>query len=522
MRRLPSCFYNATTLAGTMLAGTMLACIGFLFILDLTAPGPGHPYLGLVTWIVLPGFLILGVITAIVGIVKANLRAKAAAAEPPLPRLDLNLPGHRRAAVLFTFGTLAFVALSAFGSYQAYEYTDSVEFCGKLCHSVMKPEYVAYQASPHARVTCVACHIGEGATWYVRSKLSGAYQVYSTLFNKYHRPIPTPLENLRPAKETCEQCHWPKHFYSQKLEGRTYFLSDEKNSRAQINMLMKIGGGSAEHGATEGIHAHMYLDHEITYVATDRQRLVIPYVESKSKDGKVTRWRSKEHPLTESQLRTAKRHVVDCIDCHNRPTHIYRHPARSVNLAMSLGQIDPSLPEIRRLGVELLEKPWKTEKEAVAGIRSGVDEFYAKNHPAVARSARPKIEAAIQHLQAIYSRSYFPEMKVSWRSYPDRNDHMYSEGCFRCHDNQHVADDGRVLTNDCNLCHTIVLQRGPDGKTRSSVNGMQFVHPVEIGDAWKSMQCSTPGCHVAEEAQQASAARIGRLADARRAALGPR
>jgi hypothetical protein len=71
----------------------------------------------------------------------------------------------------------------------------------------MEPEYTAYQFSPHAKVGCVQCHIGSGADWFVRSKISGSYQLYAVAFKKYPTPIPTPIGNLRPAQETCEQCH---------------------------------------------------------------------------------------------------------------------------------------------------------------------------------------------------------------------------------------------------------------------------------------------------------------------------
>ncbi len=98
----------------------------------------------------------------------------------------------------------------------------------------MEPEHTAYQNSPHARVKCVDCHVGSGAGWYVRSKLSGAYQVYAVLANVYPRPIPTPIKNLRPARETCEQCHWPSHFSGQKEVINTYFKSDEQNTRWTI------------------------------------------------------------------------------------------------------------------------------------------------------------------------------------------------------------------------------------------------------------------------------------------------
>lgn len=496
-RRLPASFYNTTSLIGFVLSVLVIALIFLIYLLD-TFSGINNPYVGLITFIGLPPFFILGVLMVFVGMFRASRRAKRGIAEKPLPQIDFNNKKHRRAFTLLAFGGLVFMALSAFGSYQAYEYTDSVEFCGEVCHGVMKPEYVAYQNSPHARVTCTQCHIGEGATWYVKSKFSGAYQVYSTIFNKYSRPIETPIANLRPARETCEQCHWPSHFYSQKLFDKTYYLQDEENTKFETTMLMKIGG--SEHGASEGIHAHMYIDNEISYIATDRQRQVIPYVESRSKDGKITIYRSTEDEISEDQIKKGERRIVDCIDCHNRPSHRFPHPARSVDTAITKGWIDSTLPEVKRLAVELLEKPYKTEAEALASIHKEFATFYKENYEKETADKSSQLEAAAKQLQKIYRISYFPEMKADWRSFPNNLDHLYSKGCFRCHDNKHVSADGKVISNDCNTCHTIVAQTGEDGKRQVGIDGLQFRHPIDIGDEWKTTPCKS--CHVQEPEEE--------------------
>ena len=155
---------------------------------------------------------------------------KKTGASAPLtyPVLDLNDKRHRHGVVLFSVGSVVFLFLSALGAYKSYHYTESVGFCGKLCHRIMEPEYTAYQHSPHARVTCAECQVGTGANWYVKSKLSGLYQVYAAMTNNYPRPIPTPVENLRPARETCEECHWPQKVYGKQQRKEIYYLPDEK------------------------------------------------------------------------------------------------------------------------------------------------------------------------------------------------------------------------------------------------------------------------------------------------------
>lgn len=492
-KRLPRSFYNTTSMLGFGLAGLVLGLIVFLFVLDYFSGG-SSPYLGLLTFVAMPPILIIGILMGFVGMWRAGRRMRRGEPEGELPRIDFNNKKHRHAFSLIAFGGFVFMAISAFGSYQAYEYTESVEFCGEVCHDVMKPEYVAYQNSPHARVTCVQCHIGSGATWYVKSKISGAYQVYSTLFNKYSRPIPTPIANLRPAKETCETCHWPSHFHSQKLVDRTYYGSDEENTPFEMSMLMKIGGES--HGSSEGIHAHMYLDTEISYIATDPQRQVIPYVEARDKNGNVTIYRSTEDPITDEQIKKGERRIVDCIDCHNRPSHQYPPPQKTVNAALTAGAIDLSLPEIKRLAVELLEKPYKTEKEALAAISKEARAFYDEYYADAAKQKSKELNQAIEQIQRIYKTTYFPEMRTNWRAFPDNTDHMYAKGCFRCHDDKHVSEDGkRKISSDCNSCHTI-LSQGKGQSLQVDRNGLTFQHPIDIGEEWKTTMCKD--CHVQE------------------------
>jgi len=493
-RNLPSAFNNLTSLVGAILASVALAAVILLILLEFTTH-QSHPYLGMITFIILPGVMFFGLLLVLIGFVRARRRERRRGTPEALPRIDLNSPRHRRGLAFFSVGALVFLGLSLFGSYHAYEYTETVAFCGTICHKVMEPEHTAYMGSPHARVSCTECHIGSGATWFVRSKVTGTYQVYSTLFNKYPKPIPTPIENLRPAAETCEQCHWPSHFYSAKLQSHTYFSDESAPSR--LDMLMKIGGGDPEHGAAEGIHAHMYVANKIEYVATDREREKIPYVKSIAPDGTETVYRSTEQEVSDEDLKNGHRRTVDCIDCHNRPTHIYRHPARSVNQAMERGLIPRDLPGIKSVAVESLEGEYATKDEALAGIRKAVTEHFSANQPEAAKTRAADIDKAVGEIQQIYSRNYFPGMKVSWKAYPDHIGHMYSDGCFRCHDGKHVSDTGKVITNDCNVCHTMLSQSGAEGKQQVSMSGQQFQHPSDVGDAWKEMKCSE--CHGVQE-----------------------
>ena len=494
MKRIfPDSFYNLITLIGATIASVSFGLILFLMTLEMFSTEQ-KPYMGIIAFVILPAIMIFGLLLIVAGIIREHRRERAGKPHGlRLPIIDLNNPRHRTATFYFFVGGVLLLMFSAFGSFKAYEYTDSDQFCGETCHKVMEPEYTAYQFSPHARVGCVKCHIGPGAGWFVRSKLSGAYQVYATVFNKYPRPIPTPIENLRPAQETCEQCHWPRNFFSQKERKITNFISDEHNTKWNITLLMKIGGGNIEAGPTSGIHWHMNIANEVTYIASDNEREQIPWVRIRNREGVERIFRSTEQDTSAEALSKGEMRRMDCIDCHNRPTHIYHQPAQSVNHVMELGWIDRTLPYIKSVSVQALEEPYTTKAVALDSIRTVVQDFYKSKYPDLLVSKKGAIADAVGRLQTIYARNYFPEMKHDWRQYPDHIGHMYSPGCFRCHDGKHVTDDGKVLSRDCNTCHTILSQQFENEPLRVSVSGIEYKHPVDIGEAWKEMNCSD--CH---------------------------
>jgi nitrate/TMAO reductase-like tetraheme cytochrome c subunit len=346
----------------------------------------------------------------------------------------------------------------------------------------MSPEYTAYQASPHARVGCVECHVGSGASWYVKSKLSGARQVYYTALGTFPRPIPTPVHNLRPAADTCEQCHWPKKFWGAQLKVFSHYGTDEQNTPRVLRLLIKTGGGDPSTGqGTGGIHWHMNISNKMTYFATDEQRQVIPWVRMEDSKGNVTEFLAKDNPPTQDQIGKADKRRMDCIDCHNRPSHIYTPPDLSVDRGMSAGSIDAGLPFIKAQSVEVLTADYKTQDEARKSIAEKIPKYYAEKYPQIASSKAPSIKGAVTELQRIYSTTFFPEMKVNWKVHPNNIGHMYYPGCFRCHDGNHVSKDGRVISKDCNSCHTLLDQE--EGTTHlTQLQAQSFKHPVDIGD----------------------------------------
>ncbi|MHB0968338.1 MAG: NapC/NirT family cytochrome c [Thermoanaerobaculia bacterium] len=489
---MPSLFRNIISVIGALIAIVSLLNILFLVFAGMGS-GESSPYIGILAWMILPGIMVFGIALSMLGaVLERRRRRKMAPGEiPEFPRIDLNLARHRRIFAMSVIGGLLFVCVSLIGSYQAYHYTDTDEFCGLLCHSVMHPEYIAYKASPHARVGCVDCHVGAGAGWYVRSKLSGAYQVYSTAFNKYPKPIDTPVENLRPAQQTCETCHWPEKFWGAQLKTFNHFGYDEANTPRETQMLIKTGGGSPSTGLTAGIHWHMNIANEITYVAEDRQRQVIPWVRMKNREGQVTEFWLKDSKVKPEQVNTMEQRRMDCIDCHNRPTHIYVPPDRSVDRALLAGNIDPKLPFAKLQAVEALTQEYASTTAAVAGIAKRMTDYYQTTYPDLYASQKPAIDKAIASTQDIYRTTIFPEMKVDWRTHPDNVGHFYFAGCFRCHDDQHVSKDGKVISKDCNICHTVISQK-ESGNIMASAPQADFQHPVDLGDL-REFACTD--CH---------------------------
>lgn len=494
--KLRHMLYNKISLAGIGLAVVATLVAVFFMIAEGTA-GNVNPYMGIITYMVLPPFIILGLLLIPIGMIRqSKLVSRMKEGEiPEWPRIDFNYRTHRRGFILFLAGFMAFGGLSAYGSYQAYHHTESVAFCGETCHQVMKPEDIAYQSSSHARVPCTSCHVGAGASWYVRSKLSGAYQVYATTFNKYPRPIPTPISNLRPAQETCEKCHWPEKFFGAQQRQLNHYMYNEENTHWPINMLIKTGGGDPKTGQQAGIHWHMNIGVKVEYIARDERRQDIPWVRvTERTTGRVTVYQDKSDPLSAEEIAAAEPRKMDCMDCHNRPSHKYRSPDYSVDRAILTGRIDQSLPEIKRIAVETMAKEYETEAEAHRAIATAIPDFYHDEYPEVFASKRVQIDEAVVAVQEEFSRSIFPEMKVRWDEYPDNIGHFIYPGCMRCHDGNKVSEEGWVLTRDCHTCHVILSQGGGDRyETASSPEGLEFQHPEDIDEEWRETGCYE--CH---------------------------
>jgi hypothetical protein len=446
-------FRNAISLIGVALATIGAILFLTVFLIDLFGMHR-NPYIGIVFFLLLPAIFLLGLALIPLGVWLDRRRQTGVLAVSQWPRLDLSDPVQRRATVAVLGLTVANLVIVSLATYRGIEYMDTVQFCGQVCHTVMKPEFTAYQDVAHSRVACVQCHIGPGASSLVKSKILGTWQPFAIAFRSYPRPIPGVVENMRPARDTCEQCHWPEKFYGDQIRRVYEYAEDEKNTESLTTLQVHVGGGSARLGIAQGIHWHMNVANEVEYIATDDQRQVIPWVRIKDGNGNVTEFVA-EGTKPEA-LAKGERRVMDCMDCHNRPSHpIAATPERAINELMARGDVPKTLPFVRRETVKTLKASYATQEGAEGEISRALRDFYRTHYPAQSMTARQDVEKAVRATIGVYRRNVFPEMNVQFGTYPSNIGHMDSPGCFRCHDDNHKSKDGTKIGQDCDTCHSV-------------------------------------------------------------------
>jgi hypothetical protein len=460
---------NTISLIGVVLTTSSAITLIAFWIYDFVLPGPPHPYVGILLFLVLPALFLLGLVLIPVGIFFHRRKLRLAGELPEVfPPVNLQTPRIRNALLFVGIATFLNVMIFAFASYKGVAYMDSTTFCGQTCHTVMSPEFSAYQNSPHSRVECVECHIGPGAGWFVRAKLSGLRQVFAVTFHTYSRPIPSPVKYLRPARDTCEQCHWPQRFSGDKIIVKTNYKDDEKNTLMTTVVVMKIGGRTTS--GSVGIHGrHLDDGSRIRYITTDERRQVIPVVYYTDDDGKTVEYISTDVKVSKQELDEGEKRTMDCIDCHNRPTHAFELPANAVDLRMSRGLISPELPYIHKKAVELLNADYPDRDSAQKQIVERIEDYYRTSYPDVYSGKRALIDESAENVAKIYLRNIFPDMKMNWGVHPNNLGHSDFPGCFRCHDGSHTSADGRTISNDCTACHNLLAVQDENPKILSDL-----------------------------------------------------
>jgi nitrate/TMAO reductase-like tetraheme cytochrome c subunit len=392
----------------------------------------------------------------------------------PVITIDLGRRSHRFKLALAFIGLLVVGLGLLVGGIQGYSYTESSEFCGTVCHS-MDPQWVRYQASPHAKVECAQCHVGPGAASFVQSKMDGTRQLVETVMDNFSRPIKSPVKNLRPARETCEGCHSPTTFKDNIVKTIRHYDNDIANTPVQTTLILKMGGKQTSTGAIgDGIHWHV--SSEVYYIALDDQRQVIAWVGVRQPDGSLKEYFARDlvgmgqTEFVEKARADGTIRKLDCIDCHNRTAHYIPYPEQAVDKAITDGLISRDLPFIREKAVAILKATYKTEAEAFTAIDALNDYYAIQTIQSVTKSEKEKLVVdAVSALKSAYSSSNFPYMNLTWDTNPNNERHTPSLGCFRCHDDKHVVIDGsadgggKTISAECNLCHTVpIVGKGTD------------------------------------------------------------
>lgn len=432
------------SLAGLALLAT--AVISWLFVLPQQVRGHvDNPYVGIVVFLILPLIFFAGLALIPIGISLSKRQIGKGLAEPTFDRKT----ALRRVAWVFGSVTLLNILIGTQVTYRAVKHMETPQFCGATCHS-MNPEFAAYQNSLHSRVECVECHVAPGAAGWISSKTNGIRQLVETVFKTYRRPIPSALESNRlvPSRKTCETCHWPQKLGGVRLRVFSKYAEDEANTRTETVLMMMVGGNRIS-----GIHgAHFGPGVKIRFAATDPARQTIPWVEYRNTETGDVRTFVTSDPVSHSANGLPK-YDMQCVDCHNRPTHTFDLAERAMDKALALGDIPVTLPFIKKKGVELLKAEYKSNKDAGDKLPGAFVSFYQQNYPDLYARRAQDIQQASQVVLRIYNRNVFPELKVNWGTYPNNLGHIDFPGCFRCHDGSHTSDNRETITNDCNACH---------------------------------------------------------------------
>ena len=448
----PALFFgnNPISLAGgAITSASGVTMVGY-WLVEMFGRPNDNPYLGIIFFLMLPALFIGGLVLIPIGVfLRRRVLQKAGQIPAEFPKIDLNDRIFRHGLDIVLLATIVNLLVVSIATYRGAAYMDSPQFCGQSCH-VMHPEYTAYKISAHSHVACVDCHIGTGAEAYFSAKVNGTKQLVEVTLHRYPTPIPSPVTSLRPARVICEGCHTPARFVGEKLLVKSNFADDQQNSETQTVLVLHLGGeDSLSH--LSGIHG-VHLN-RMEYVATDSTRTTIPWVQRQNADGSETVFTSS---ALNGAMPQGERRTMDCIDCHNRASHTFVTAEEAINRAMADGSISPELPWVHKEGLQLLNATYASQAEAREKIPAQLEAFYRTQHPEVLPAKAALVKSAGEGLVTLYSQNVFPDMKVTWGTHPNNIGHMNYPGCFRCHDGDHTAKGGKLITQDCANCHNLL------------------------------------------------------------------
>ena len=420
-----------------------LAGFAWLFLLPVHVRGSvNNPYIGLLIFFAVPMVFFAGLALIPVGLALGRRRVAAGFESVP-DRKD----AWRRAGIFFAVMTVVNLIIGSQVSYRAVAHMETVQFCGQTCH-VMNPEFTAHLREPHQSVECASCHIGPGATGWLKAKMAGTQQLIGVMLNNYPRPIESAMENAKlvSSADTCEHCHARDRTIGSRLRVITKYKDDETNSPSKTVLMMLVGGGRAG-----GIHgAHMGPGVRIRYAAADKKRQTIPWVEYENSITRISRKYVAADAKSDAGVAVFE---MQCVDCHNRAAHSFEAADRALDSEIGSGHIAANLPFVKKNGLALVQANYASSDEAAQKIQAGLAAFYREKYPDLFASRSNDIQNAAQALTAVYNRNVFPDLKVTWGTYVNNLGHADYPGCFRCHDDSHAAADKKTITQDCGACH---------------------------------------------------------------------
>ncbi|MGV1099384.1 NapC/NirT family cytochrome c [Thiovibrio sp. JS02] len=460
-------FRRPATLVGATIFALLFPILVLSTLIDLQG-GIENPYFSLFIYLILGPLALVALILMVAGLVRARSKVAREPYTYEFFKEQLTNPerckGIRRLVYTATILVAAFLLFLGVVAYSGHRYTDSTQFCGTFCHTVMAPEFTTFKNSPHSQVPCVACHIGKDAQGAAKAKFTGLKQLYSTLFNAHERPLKTPLASLRPSRKLCEECHRPEKFHGHMLYFIDSFLPDEANSHVQTAMIMKIGSGGYLGRSAQGIHWHISEQHQLFYEAADREGKEITRVVLQDAAGVRTVYRNKNYESREKTTGGSQR-LMDCVDCHNRPTHVFLAPGPALDQKILAGQIPAELPFIKREALAVITRQYPDPETARQAIADQLRQWYGTHYPELTASRSDLLAQAVAGTQQAYAENVFPEMNIHWETYQSFIGHRNGSGCFRCHNDAFTSEDGKVISRDCDLCHLILAEKAPAEKS---------------------------------------------------------
>jgi hypothetical protein len=420
-----------------------------------------NPYFGFLIYMIMGPLFVLGLLLIIGGTLFCGEKEDIGIILVEYFQEQLSLPGRfsRVRKLIFLTSLITFMTLIIVGvvTYTGFHYTESVNFCGQFCHSVMEPEYVTYKNSPHSQVPCVKCHIGEGSEWLTKSKFSGARQLLAVVLDSYDRPINTPIKALRPSRDTCEGCHRPEVFHGDKLYMEDKFLPDEKNTHEQTVMVMRIGSGGYSGREAHGIHWHVSENHSVSYIGSADHMYISEVTLLVGGQQKKVYRRKNPSP----QVGVLSERVMDCVDCHNRPSHVFKSAEDALDEKLITGIIPREIPYIKRQALAAITKRYPSQDIARRSIAKEIMDWYRQEYPKIVAQQEKILTRAVVGVQQAYVENVFPGMDIEWRTYMSFISHKEDGGCFRCHNDEFKTAKGETITTDCTACHIILAEDEP-------------------------------------------------------------